>query len=121
MGESPIFLIELLITKLTRQVCIINTYSTYRTSSICIHTATSPPQAPFVVTHSVDYILKNSRIHGNSKYEFQKSGIPISMNFSFIFQFFFISNFHEFLTMSSKISDSAFSITTENKNVNSSC
>ena len=50
MGESPIFLIELLITKLTRQVCIINTYSTYRTSSICIHTATSPPQAPFAVS-----------------------------------------------------------------------
>ena len=48
MGESPIFLLELLITKLTRQVCIINTYSTYRTSSICIHTATFPPQAPFV-------------------------------------------------------------------------
>ena len=51
MGESPIFLIELLITKLTRQVCIINTYSTYRTSSICPTLPRSPPprppQAPF--------------------------------------------------------------------------
>ena len=47
MGESPIiFLTELLITKPTRQVRIINTYSTYRTSTICLHSATTSSSSP---------------------------------------------------------------------------
>ena len=59
-----LYKVVLLITKLTRQVRIINTYSTYRTSTICPHSATFPFK-PHLLPSSISDLHDGSHLVGS--------------------------------------------------------